>query len=77
METLILEVLTDEKVSYRYYPEDGEEYGIVSLNRKTGERTHDLVCPGSISLYARQAWSRLDEYQASSRFPKRDLVAWC
>ena len=45
MEDLKLESLTDEIVSYRYYPEGGKEYGIVSLNRKTGERILDLLCP--------------------------------
>ena len=77
MEYIELELLTEEKVSYRYYPEGGKEYGIVSLNRKTGERVHDKPCPDTMSSYAGQAWARLDEYQEANRFPKKDLVAWC
>ena len=77
MEYLELELLTDEIVSYRYYPEGGEEYGIVSLNRKTGERIHDLPCPGCSSSYAGQAWMRIEDYQKQGRFPEKGIAAWC
>ena len=76
MEDIKLELLTEEKVSYRYYPECGEKYGIVSLMRKTGERVHDLPCPDTISMYAGQAWRRLDKYQKENHFPETDIVAW-
>ena len=76
MEYIVLEELTDDRVAYRYYPEGGSEYGIVSLDRKTGERFHDKICPDSISMYAGQAWRRLDEYQAAGEFPKRAQIAW-
>ena len=76
MEYLELELLTEDKVSYRYYPEGGQEYGIVSLDRQTGQRIHDLPCPGSISAYAGQAWRRIEEYQRDNNFPERGLVAW-
>ena len=52
MEDLVLESLTDEKVTYRYYPEGKDAYGIVSLMRKTGECIHDMPCPGKGSIYA-------------------------
>ena len=71
-----LELLTDDIVSYRYYPEGGEEYGIVSLNRKTGERILDLPCPNSISMYVGQAWRRLEEYQSENRFPEKGWTMW-
>ena len=77
MEWIYLEELTDEKVTYRYYPENGEDFGIVSINRKTGQRFHDMPCPGVASLYAGQAWHRLDEYNRKSNFPEKALVAWC
>ena len=76
MEILVLELLTDEKVSYRYYPECGEKYGIVSLMRKTSERIHDKPCLDTISSYAGQAWRRLEEYQARNYFPEKGTVAW-
>ena len=76
MEDIKLELLTEEKVSYRYYPEGGEKYGIVSLNRKTGERIHDMPCPDTMSMYAGQAWRRLEEYQRENNFPEKALVMW-
>ena len=76
MERIELELLTDDIVSYRYYPEGGEEYGIVSLNRKTGERILDLPCPNSISMYAAHAWRRLEEYQSRNCFPEKGWTMW-
>lgn len=79
MEWIELEELTDDKVSYRYYPEDDKEYGIVSLMRKTGQRIHDKPCPNDehyISMYVGMAWQRLDKYQKEGNFPKRAMIAW-
>ena len=76
MEYLELEQLTDEKVSYRYYPECGEEYGIVSLMRKTDEIVHDKVYPDISGMYKRQALYRMREYNESGEFPEKATVMW-
>ena len=76
MEYIELELLTDEKVSYRYYPEGKEAFGIVSLMRETGELVHDVPCPNAPSMYAEQAWQRLDECQEAGEFPERAQIAW-
>ena len=76
MEYIELELLTDEKVSYRYYPNGKEAFGIVSLMRETGKCVHDLPCPDAPSMFARQAWSRIKKYQREGEFPERALVAW-
>ncbi len=73
MVCLYLEELTEDKVSYRYYPEERKEYGIVSLMRKTGKRIHDVPCSDSISMYARHAWKRLEEM---GEFLEKGLVFW-
>ena len=76
MERIYLEELTYEKVTYRYHPEGGKEYGVVSLLRKTGERIHEKPCINALSMYAGQAWKRLEKYQKTNFFPKEDLIAW-
>ena len=77
MEDLILEELTEEKATYRYFPLGSSEYGVVAIMRKTGECFHEKKWSGSTtSIYARQAWQRLREYQKSNKFPEKDLVAW-
>lgn len=76
MEWIYLDKLTDEKVSYRYYPENGEEYGIVALVRKTGELIHEKVCPDILSNYYCHAWRRLEKYQRDNNFPEKDLIVW-
>ncbi len=75
MEDLVLEALTEDKVTYRYYPEDGKEYGIVALMRKTGELIHEKECPDTLSNYHCHAWRRLEKYQRDDNFPEKDLIA--
>ena len=76
MERIELELLTDDIVSYRYYPEGGEEYGIVSLNRKTDEIVHDKVYPDISGMYKRQALYRMRKYNETGEFPEKATVAW-
>ncbi|MBR0150990.1 MAG: hypothetical protein IJP89_06485 [Synergistaceae bacterium] len=76
MEDIRLELLTDEIVSYRYYPEGGEEYGIVSLNRKTNEVVHDKAYPNVSGMYKRQAVYRMRRYNEAGEFPEKATVIW-
>ena len=76
MEWIELIELTDEKVSYRYYPEGKNEYGIVSLMRKTGELIHDVPCLNVLLTYAGHAWRRIEKYQKENNFPKKAMIAW-
>ena len=77
IEDLVLEELTEEKATYRYYPVGSNEYGIVSIMRKTGDCAHEKKWPGSnTSVHARQVWQRLKEYRKNNKYPEKDLVAW-
>ena len=76
MEYLELELLTDEKVSYRYYPECKEDFGIVSLMRKTNQIIHDKVYPDDSGMYKRQAVYRMRKYNESGKFPEKATVMW-
>ena len=76
MEDIVLEFLSDDKVSYRYYPEGKEEYGIVTLMRKTDEVIHDKVYPDVSGMYKWQAVYRMRKYNETGEFPKKAMVAW-
>ncbi|MBQ7170017.1 MAG: hypothetical protein IJR63_08990 [Synergistaceae bacterium] len=76
MEYLELELLTDKIVCYRYYPEGGGEYGIVSLMRKTGKVIYDKDCPDFASMYRSQAVFRIIDYNETGEFPKKATVMW-
>ena len=75
MEYIELEFLSDDKVSYRYYPEGGDEYGIVSLMRKTDEVIHDKVYD-VFGMYKGQAVYRMRKYNETGEFPKKATVMW-
>ena len=68
--------LTENIIRYAFFPEDSEEYGIVALNRKTGERILEREIEGYTLNYAAHAFHRIEEYQKKNEFPKEDIVAW-
>lgn len=68
--------ITEEIVRYRYYPEKSKEYGIVALNRKTGERIFEKILSEYGKQYAAHAVRRIEEYQKQGTFPEKDLIAW-
>ena len=76
MERIELELLTDERVSYRYYPEFRDDFGIVSLMRKTDKVIHDKVYPDVTTMYVRQAVYRMRQYNKAGEFPEKATVMW-
>lgn len=77
MEWIYREEITDEKITYRYYPEGKEKFGTVSLMRKNGERVIDELCiSDKFKTYAFHALGCLEEYQQKNKFPEKDLIMW-
>ena len=68
--------LTENFVRYRYFPEDSGDYGIVSLNRKTGKRELEKVLNEYPLSYAAHALYRMEEYSKKEKFPQKDVIAW-
>lgn len=68
--------LTENIVRYKFFPENSKEYGIVALNRQTGERILEKEVKGYLSNYAAHAFCRMEEYQNKNDFPKEDMIAW-
>ena len=77
MEWIELIELTDEKITYKYYPEGKEKFGIVSLMRKNSERVINSLCESDkFKTYAFHALALLEEYHEKDEFPEKDLIAW-
>lgn len=77
MEYLELVEVTSDRVTYRYYPNGGKVFGIVSLMRKTGERILDSPIPEGFWIeYASHAWRAMETYHETEHFPETDLIAW-
>lgn len=76
MVTIVPEKLTDKIVSYRYYPEFSKEYGIVSVNRKTKERSIDKVHEEFSNVYAGHALCNICKFIDDDNFPEKDVIAW-
>lgn len=68
--------LTNKIVKYKYVPEEANEYGIVSLNRITGERKIEELVSGYSMNYPAHALHRIEEYQENENFREKDVVAW-
>lgn len=68
--------LTEQMAKYRYFPENSENSGIVSLDRDTEEKHIEKMLDGYGSNYAAHALRRIEEYQRNGNFPEKDVVAW-
>lgn len=78
MEWIYRGEITEEKITYNYYPEGKEKFGIVSLIRKDGKRVIEKLCESDkFKIYAFHALKCLEEYQKKNEFPEKDLIMWC
>ena len=68
--------VTDEKATYKYFPEGSSNFGIISLFRKTGKRHSEKELPGYDRKYSCKAMNKLVEYSNSGIFPQSGIVAW-
>lgn len=69
--------ITDEFAKYKYYPEHGETYGVVTVNRINGERSTEKEADGYPSFYKGHAWRAIEKMQEEKKFQKTMMVAWC
>ena len=76
MERLELLEVNEDKVIYKYYPEQEIEFGIVSVNRKTGERKIEKLFHKYGTWYAFHACRELERYITKGTFPVKGGVAW-
>lgn len=68
--------VTDSVVTYRYYPENKKAYGIVSVNRKTGQRSFDKVETEYGTRYAAHACVWIERQIKRGQFPETGGEAW-
>ena len=68
--------VTDDTVTYRYYPEQESSYGVVSVNRKTGKRSFDKVEPEYGTRYAAHACVWIERKIKEGDFPETGWEAW-
>ena len=67
----------EDKVIYRYYPEDGKESGLISVTKKSGECDIDELSPNDKhQRYAMKLFKRLKEFANNDSFEKEGIVAW-
>ena len=73
--TLIDAAQTNRK--YRYYPEGGAVYGIVSFEEGTGEaEIVKLAENDQHGIYAAKMFSRLRKMARTGEYEKTGMIAW-
>jgi hypothetical protein len=67
----------DGKVSFRYFPEGGSDYGVVSFNEKTGGGSVETLAKNDRhQRYALKMFKRIREMASKGSFAKEGIVAW-
>lgn len=68
---------TNDKVVYNYFPEGKEEYGIVSVNKNTGNlNVEKIAVNDEYKRYLFHAMSRIRKSFSENRFSEKETVAW-
>lgn len=65
------------KVSYRYFPEGGSDYGTVTFSEKTGDASIETLAKNDRhQRYALKMFKRIREMANNGSFEKEGIVAW-
>lgn len=68
--------LTEERAVYEYHPNGGDDYGIVSVERKTGICSLDKFEPKAGQMHSGMALSGIRKLFNEDIFPEKRVVAW-
>ena len=75
-----LEHIKNDVVVYRYYPENKNDYGIISVNTNTGQIKENTPVKGEYggenSMYRNNAFSDMRKFFKEKNFPKEWMIAW-
>lgn len=67
----------ENNVLYRYFPEGGSDYGIVSFNEKTGDVSIETAAKNDKhQRYALKMFKRIREMASNGSLEKEGIVAW-
>lgn len=67
----------DSEVVYNYFPEQGEESGSVTVNKKTGEIADAQVASNDLHRrYLHHAVTKIVEFSEKGIFEDEVIVAW-
>lgn len=68
---------TKEEAVYHYFPEGKEKYGMISVNKNTGELSVEKIAVNDeYKKYLFHAISRIRKFFSENRFLEKDVVAW-
>lgn len=68
---------SEEEVSYQYYPEGNEEFGIITLSKKNNECEITLLAPTDThKKYAFHMMRKMEKFAEEGTFQENGIVAW-
>lgn len=75
-----LEHINNDVAVYKYYPENKNNYGIISVNTNTGLIKENIPVKGEYggenSMYRSHAFSTMRKFFKEKNFPKEWMTAW-
>ena len=69
---------TDDLIRYKYYPEGMNEYGVVYIDKRTGNCGIETMAPEdcSGSSYILHMFSRMQSFLSANSFRQSGKIAW-
>lgn len=73
----ILNKETEETVVYEYFPENGNDSGLVSYDKKADKCSIvTLSIADKHQRYAQKMFSKIREFASNNSFQKEGIIAW-
>ena len=65
------------KIAYKYFPEGGADYGMVSFNEKTGDASVETLAKNDKhGRYAMKLFKRIREMTSKGTYETEGTIAW-
>lgn len=75
-----LEHIKNDVAVYKYYPENKNDYGVISVNINTGQIKENSPVKGEYgdenSMYRGFAFTAMREFFKRNNYPKVKMIAW-
>ncbi len=76
MLTFKREKINDREVTYRYYPENGKEYGRITMSLDAELLNKECSKEDTFEWYAGHMMSKMRDMIANSDFQEDGMIAW-
>ena len=68
---------TDTSVTYRYFPENQQNFGMITVRKNDKVITHQILATGDeYKWYFSHMYKRIKQYIEAKEYKEKGIIAW-